>query len=170
MSLPKPSPATTAPVMNPQRLAAWGQEMRAVHQRLRDALDIPRAGIEDDQQPESLVANDLQLHCGGFCRALSGHHRSEDAALFPLVLNVVPDLAGTVGKLRQDHSMIAHLVRGLEQALRTGEDKDVLLRHLDGIDAVIQTHFRFEERQLVSLLDGMVIEGLDKTVLYGPIA
>jgi len=61
-------------------------------------------------------------------------------------------------------------VRGLEQALRTGEDKDVLLRHLDGIDAVIQTHFRFEERQLVSLLDGMVIEGLDKTVLYGPIA
>jgi hypothetical protein len=32
--------------MNAHRVTAWGQEMRAVHQRLRDALDIARSSIE----------------------------------------------------------------------------------------------------------------------------
>lgn len=156
--------------MNAHRVTAWGQEMRAVHQRLRDALDIARESIEHGEQPESLVSNDLQLFCGGFCAALSGHHTSEDATLFPLVLGAQPDLAGTVRKLKQDHSMIAHLIRGLEQALRTGEEKAGLLRHLDGIEAVMRTHFGFEERQLGGLLDALDVEGLDKQALYGPIA
>jgi hemerythrin-like domain-containing protein len=185
MTLPKrtPSPASTA--ANAPRLLAWGQEMRAVHQRLRDALDIARESIENDVKPESLVANDLQRYCDGFCVALNGHHLSEDATLFPLVLRVQPGLAATVGKLMQDHSMIAHLIRVLEQALRTGDDQGVLLRHLDGIEAVMETHFGFEERQLVKPLDSVDIErvnaervnaervnadGLDKTAMFGPIA
>jgi len=166
MSLPKPSPIT----MNAHRVTAWGQQLRAVHQRLRDALDIARESVEHDEQPGSLVSNDLQLFCGGFCVALTGHHTSEDATLFPLVLEAQPNLAGTVSKLKQDHSMIAHLIRGLEAAVRSGEEKGALLRHLDGIEAVMETHFGFEERQLVGLLDTVDVDGLDKAALYGPIA
>ena len=157
-------------IMNAQRITAWGQEMRAVHERLRDALDIARESIERGEQPESLVSNDLQLFCGGFCVALSGHHTSEDATLFPLVVGLEPDLAETVNKLKQDHSMIAHLIRGLEQALLLDDDRDALFRHLDGIDAVMETHVRFEEGQLVRLLDHVDAGGLDKTALFGPIA
>ena len=143
--------------------------MRAVHQRLRDALDIARESIENGDQPES-IAGDLQFFCGGFCVALTGHHLSEDAALFPRVLESDPELAETVAKLVQDHNMIAHLIQGLQHAMRNSESTEVLLRNLDGIDAVMETHFRFEERQLVGLLDSMQIPGMTKADLFGPIA
>jgi hemerythrin-like domain-containing protein len=155
--------------LNAERIDAWGQQMHAVHQRLRDALDIVRESIENGNHPES-IAGDLQVFCGGFCLALTGHHLSEDAALFPRVLGVEPGLADTVTKLMQDHSMIAHLIQGLEHAMKASENTETLLRNLDGIDAVMETHFRFEEKQLVVLLDRMQIPGATRVELFGPIA
>jgi len=154
-----------------ERVAAWGQELRAVHRRLRDALQFAREAVEDGAATESLAKN-LALFCWGFCTALNGHHSSEDSKLFPLVLREAPDLASTIGKLVQDHNMIAYLIVDLEKALSAKSERDVLLRHLDGIEAVMETHFRFEEKQLVVLLDGMAgpIDDLDKTQLFGPIA
>jgi hemerythrin-like domain-containing protein len=151
------------------RLVAWGQELRAVHQRLRRALDIARETIEDGGDPQA-PARELQMYCLGFCGALSGHHAGEDATLFPMVLADRPDLAPAVAKLVQDHSMIAHLVQGLEQAVSTAADSASLHRHLDGIGAIMESHFRFEEKQLVGLLDTIDDDSLDKTALFGPIA
>jgi hemerythrin-like domain-containing protein len=151
------------------RLVAWGQELRAVHQRLRRALDIARETIEDGGDPQA-PARELQMYCLGFCNALSGHHAGEDATLFPMVLADRPDLTPTVAKLVQDHSMIAHLVQGLEQAVSTAADSASLHRHLDGIGAIMESHFRFEEKQLVGLLDTIDDDSLDKTALFGPIA
>jgi hemerythrin-like domain-containing protein len=162
-------PAARVRGVNSARIVAWGQEMRAVHQRLRRALDIARETIEDGGDPDS-VARDLRLYCVGFCVALGGHHSSEDAMLFPMVLARRPELAPAVAKLVQDHSMIAHLIRGLEQAISTSADAAALLRHLDGIGAIMESHFRFEERQLVGLLDTIDDESLDKTALFGSIA
>lgn len=155
--------------MNAPRLVAWGQQMRAVHQRLRDALEIARQAVDEGEHPDSL-AGDLQLFCGGFCVALTGHHLSEDAALFPLVLEAEPELADTVAKLVQDHNMIAHLIQKFQSALQDSADSETLLENLNGIDAVMETHFRFEERQLVALLDRMELRGMTKTELLGPIA
>jgi hemerythrin-like domain-containing protein len=151
------------------RLVAWGQEMQAVHQRLRRALDIARETVGDGAELQS-PAGDLQMYCLRFCVALSGHHTSEDATLFPMVLADHPDLAPAVAKLIQDHSMIAHLIRGLDDAVRTRADSASLLRHLDGIGAIMESHFRFEEKQLVGLLDTIDDDTLDKTKLFGPIA
>lgn len=150
------------------RFVAWGQQMQAVHRRLLDALDVARESIEDGARPES-ITGDLQLYCFGFCGALTGHHTSEDAAVFPRVLRERPDLEPAVATLIRDHNMISHLIQGLEKAISAGADTDALLQHLDGIEAVMTTHFRFEEKQLVSLLDTMVID-LDKTVVFGAIA
>ena len=88
------------------------------------------------------------------------------------MLREAPDLASTIGKLVQDHNMIAYLIVDLEKSLSAKSGQDVLLRHLDGIEAVMETHFRFEEKQLVGLLDGMArpIGDRDKTDLFGPIA
>lgn len=169
------SVVTNQEMMNQEngRLIAWGQQMRAVHRRLQDALDLARETIEDGGSPPSLAA-DLRLYCGGFCAALDGHHRSEDAALFPVVLRERPDLAHVIATLMQDHSVINHLIQSLERALRavgpdiTAENTDALLRHLDGIEAVMQTHFRFEEKKLVELLDHTTIEMTSAATLFGP--
>jgi hypothetical protein len=164
------SRADGQPRVSAERVFAWGQEMRAVHQRLRDALDIAREAVENGRRPQSPASKDLQLYCGGFCVALSGHHRSEDATLFPLILRAHPELADTVGTLVQDHAMIAHLIQGLDAAIRGEAGKELLLEHLDGIEAVMETHFRFEERRLVGPLDTIAAAGTDKAALYGAIA
>ena len=35
----------------------------------------------------------------------------------------------------------------------------MVLRHLEGVDAIMESHFRYEERELVALLDALVGDG-----------
>ena len=155
--------------MTEQRVHAWGRELRAVHQRLRDALEVAREAVVDGGRAET-VSRDLRLFCLGFCTALNGHHTSEDSALFPLILERRPDLAPVIAQLKQDHSMIEHLIAGLEKAVDSGKGAEEQLRHLDGIEAVMETHFRYEEKKIIDVLDGFTDEGLDKSALLGPLA
>jgi hemerythrin-like domain-containing protein len=152
-----------------QRVVAWGQELREVHKRLREALRIARSAVEDGASGPT-AARDLQLYCIGFCAALTGHHRSEDASLFDVVLAAEPGLEPVVAELKRDHSMLDHLLGELERAARSGADQDELLRHLDGVEAVMETHFRFEEKKLVGVLDGTDHPADDKQRMLGPLA
>ncbi len=149
------------------RLVAWHHEMEAVHARLREALRVTREAIgegRDVPAPE----RELLLFCHGFCVALDRHHRGEDDALFPGLAAQRPELAPVLGYLRQDHSMIAHLLQALRAALDAGEDPASLLRHLDGIGAIMETHFRYEERQLLPVLADLDLD-LDPQAAFGPL-
>lgn len=150
------------------RLKAWGDELRDVHDRLRKALSIAIESVESDAHPDS--PRDLLIYCWGFCSALSGHHRSEDATLFPRIVAARPDLADTIAKLTQDHSMIEYLIGGLEGALSAGSPREEKLRHLEGIGAIMESHFAFEERQLIAVLNAEPDIGSERTELFGPIA
>lgn len=152
-----------------QRVVAWGQELREVHRRLRDALDVARTAVEGGASGPT-AARDLQLYCVGFCAALTGHHRSEDSTLFDLVLAAEPGLAPVVADLKRDHSMLDHLLGELERAALSGAGQEDLLRHLDGIQAVMETHFRFEEKKLVDVLDRADRPEADSRELLGPLA
>lgn len=152
-----------------QRVVAWGQELREVHRRLREALAVARSSVEDGA-PGPTAARELQLYCVGFCAALTGHHRSEDATLFDVVLADQPDLAPVVADLKRDHSMLDHLLGELERAALSGAGRDELLRHLDGIEAVMETHFRYEEKKLVDVLDGSAPPGANRREMLGPLA
>ncbi|MFI9487733.1 hemerythrin domain-containing protein [Promicromonospora sp. NPDC052451] len=151
------------------RVVAWGRELRDVHNRLRDALRLARSAVEDDTAGSAAV-RDLQVYCVGFCAALTAHHRSEDATLFDVVLDAEPELAPVVADLKRDHSMLDHLLGELDRAVRAGEGRDELVRHLDGIEAVMETHFRFEEKKLVGVLDGADRPAADLQKMLGPLA
>lgn len=155
--------------MNGPRVRAWGREMREVHRRLREALVLAREAIEDGADVDPLAGTPL-LHCWGFCTALTSHHAGEDRALFPDLLQRHPDLAPVLHQLRQDHSMIEHLIGGLRRALDGAVPTGERLRHLDGIEAVMESHFRFEERRLLDLLDGIDDDGPGARELYGALA
>lgn len=142
--------------------------MRAVHGRLRRALDLAREAIDSGAETGAIAA-DLLIYCHGFCAALDGHHRSEDAGLFPQIAASRPDLAPVLAKLSQDHSMMADLIGGLEKALTSGADGDTLHGHLDGIGAIMESHFRYEERELLTVLDELPL-GLDRREAFGAIA
>jgi hemerythrin-like domain-containing protein len=133
--------------------------LRAAH---RVALDAAAAG----RTPAA--SRDLLLFCHGFCTALDGHHRGEDAVLFPAVAAEHPDLAEPLRKLVQDHAMIGHLVGALQADITASAGPDVLGRHLDGIGAIMESHFRFEERTLLAILDRLSLRAEVADVL-GPL-
>ncbi|WP_244930643.1 hemerythrin domain-containing protein [Nocardioides sp. W7] len=133
------------------RLVAWANEMRTVHQRLRDALQVSRDALVEGTDPER-AGRDLLLFCHGFCVALSGHHEGEDRELFPVLAREHPELTPTLAKLRQDHHLIEYLLTALRASLRGPATRAEIERHLDGIEAVMETHFRYEERQLLTVL------------------
>ncbi|KXK61941.1 cation-binding protein [Micromonospora rosaria] len=149
------------------RLIAWSQEMRAVHGRLRDALQVTRDAVHGGAGAEP-ATRDLLLFCHGFCAALAGHHEGEDHHLFPAIAAAHPELRDTLRYLKQDHSMIAHLLSGLQAAVERAATPVEIDRHLEGIAAIMESHFRYEERQLLSVLDTLALEAEPREVL-GPL-
>ncbi|WP_082618610.1 hemerythrin domain-containing protein [Oerskovia sp. Root22] len=149
------------------RLVAWSRELRAVHDRLREALRVTRAAL-DDGEPAEPATRDLLLFCHGFCTALTGHHEGEDRELFPAIAAAHPELVGTLRNLRQDHSMIAHLLGGLTAAVDRAAPPDELERHFEGVAAIMESHFRYEERMLLTVLDTLALDADVREVL-GPL-
>ena len=131
------------------RLVAWNREMRAVHARLREILGLVRTSLDAPELP----TRELLLYCHGFCVALSRHHVAEDVALFPELSARHPELGDTIRKLQQDHSLIAHLIAELEHAVATADSSEQLALHVEGIGAIMESHFRYEERQLLEVLE-----------------
>ncbi|QEW04962.1 hemerythrin domain-containing protein [Microbacterium lushaniae] len=149
------------------RLIAWADELRRVHDRLRRALQVAQKAAAAGRGAEA-AGRELLLFCHGFCVALTGHHEGEDRELFPAIAAAHPELGDTLRYLQQDHSMIAHLVTGLELSLvRPGTPADLAL-HLEGVGAIMESHFRYEERQLLEVLDALVLEA-DPTQVLGPL-
>ena len=149
------------------RLVAWSRELRTTHDRLRDALTVTRQALATGEPAES-ATRDLLLFCHGFCAALTAHHEGEDSDLFPAIARQHPGLRDTLRYLRQDHSMIAHLVGGLQTAVASAAPPAELARHLDGVAAIMESHFRYEERQLLAVLERLTLDADPRTVL-GPL-
>jgi len=149
------------------RLTAWSRELRAVHDRLREGLRVTRTALEDGT-PAEPATRELLLFCRGFCTALTAHHAGEDRELFPAIAAAHPELRETLRYLEQDHSMIAYLVTELETAVARAATPPELERHLDGISAIMESHFRYEERQLLTVLETLALDA-DPSEVLGPL-
>lgn len=149
------------------RAQSWAVQLRRTHTRLREALDLARVALEQGGEVTTSL-RDLHVYCLGFCAALSGHHRAEDAGLFPAIERAHPELADTLRYLRGDHAQLEHLLGSLTAAVRRGEPPDALLRHLDGVEAIMESHFGYEERQLLRVLERLDLDAPTQDVL-GPL-
>lgn len=126
------------------RAVALSRQLARAHQELRDRLASARAN----------PGRSLADHCLAFCTALTAHHQGEDAGLFTELLREHPDLTGTVQNLVEDHRMIASiLTRVAELSGRPVAAGSELERELDGLTAIMENHFRYEERALSAALD-----------------
>lgn len=146
------------------RLTAWSHELRTVHERLREALRVTRTALSSGETAES-ATRDLLLFCHGFCTALTQHHEGEDRELFPAIAAAHPELRETLRYLEQDHSMMAHLLTDLQEAVERAASPDELDRHVEGIAAIMESHFRYEERQLLQVLDTLALDADPHDVL-----
>ncbi|WP_254069631.1 hemerythrin domain-containing protein [Herbiconiux sp. VKM Ac-2851] len=114
------------------------------------------------------ASRDFLIYCHGFCLALDGHHRGEDRALFPAIEKAHPHLVPVLRALEQDHSMIGNLLSGLQDAVDRTASAAELDRHLGGLAAIMENHFRYEERQLLTVLDDLELHDAVRDVL-GPL-
>ncbi|MEV6601915.1 hemerythrin domain-containing protein [Actinoplanes sp. NPDC051346] len=149
------------------RLVAWSRELRSVHDRLRQALTVTQQALADGE-PVEPATRDLLLFCHGFCTALTAHHEGEDRHLFPAIAEQYPQLRDTLHYLRQDHSMIAHLLAGMQAAVARAAAPAELHRHLEGVAAIMESHFRYEERQLLTVLETLALDA-DPHAVLGPL-
>ncbi|MBB4959670.1 hemerythrin domain-containing protein [Micromonospora polyrhachis] len=141
--------------------------MRNVHDRLRAALAVTRQALADGE-PAEPATRDLLLFCHGFCTALTAHHQGEDRDLFPAIAAQHPELRETLRYLQQDHSMIAHLLAGLKAAVARTASAAELDQHLEGLAAIMESHFSYEERRLLTVLETLALDA-DPDAVLGPL-
>ena len=131
------------------RLRAYGNQLISAHITLRAMLEDVYDAVEsgDDTRPG--------FHCLAFCDAVTRHHTAEDRSVFPFLAARHPELRAFLADLERDHQVIAGLLARLREAATVEE--------LDGISAVLETHFIGEEKRLVAVLDAVdpAADGLD---------
>ncbi|WP_416873948.1 hemerythrin domain-containing protein [Kitasatospora sp. SC0581] len=151
------------------RTAALSLQLSRAHQDLRRRLADLRANLG---RPRPDGGDDrLLTHCLAFCTALTNHHQGEDDGLFAQLLRERPDLAPTIAKLVEDHGFITGIltrVRHLadQAAGRPDADLEAIGRELDGLAAIMDSHFGYEERAIGAALDaGVRDDGWSEPVL-----
>lgn len=148
------------------RAAALSAQLAHAHQELRKQISEIKSGL--GRRP--LSGDVLVAHCLAFCEALTSHHRGEDAGMFSALLHERPDLAATVAKLVEDHGMIASILSRVREIAEGAADSrdvaaDSIRRELDGLEAIMESHFGYEERTISDALDGGVPDtGWSETV------
>ncbi|MBN6057658.1 hemerythrin domain-containing protein, partial [Nonomuraea sp. RK-328] len=154
------------PTTADDRLKAFGNQLIDVHASLREEL----AGLRDDVAAHlagrSARPRDLPAHCLAFCSALERHHTGEDAVAFPALAEQFPRLRPVLQELTRDHQIISDILRRLQDLLDgLGGDDAAQPRHvqaeLDGLAALVESHFTYEERKIAAALDALDAPGWD---------
>lgn len=142
-------------------MVALSGQLIQVHQSLRARLASLRREITEAEAGRRVavtVPEDLLSHCLGFCAALHTHHAGEDDQLLPRLRAAAPELAPVIDNLIEDHSLIAGILRRVGELLASGQagaPAGPLGRELDGLMAILDSHFRYEERRLAQALDAL---------------
>lgn len=141
-------------------MAALSEQLMQVHQDLRQRL----AGLREEaaggasHRADTAAPDALLSHCLSFCSAIHAHHTGEDSQLLPALRTAAPELAPVIDNLIEDHALVTAIlqrVRELTSPARTPVSQDKLLRELDGLTAILESHFSYEERRIANALDAL---------------
>lgn len=142
------------------RFAAFGTQLVEIHDWLREQLAQLRADVEAGlTSPDALKVRKLQSHCLTFCAAITKHHTGEDAVAFPVLAEQFPQLRPVLDELSRDHEIITVMLNRLADIDFT--DQQNALREINGVQAIVESHFSFEERKILEALDSLDDPGWD---------
>jgi hemerythrin-like domain-containing protein len=144
------------------RITAFGTHLITVHGWLRDELDTLRENV-DAYLDGGARPKELQTHCLAFCSLVHGHHTGEDTSVFPALAQEFPELGPAIEQLERDHHVVADILQRLEGLVAgLGDDGDrqppepqLLRGEVEGLAALLENHFAYEERKLVAALNSL---------------
>ncbi|WP_334630456.1 hemerythrin domain-containing protein [Micromonospora sp. CPCC 205539] len=139
------------------RLAAVGNQMIEIHLWLTAELARLRASLDTAAPEDAHPSRDLRAHCLAFCAALGRHHTAEDGGAFRLLADQVPELRPVLANLITDHEVVAGILGRIEDLLGGATPMPVarVRGELDGLAALLESHFRYEEKRLVTALNAL---------------
>ncbi|MEU7828696.1 hemerythrin domain-containing protein [Nonomuraea sp. NPDC049129] len=138
------------------RLTAFGNQLIEVHLWLREEL----ARLREDVYAHPERPRELRAHCLTFCSAVTKHHSGEDEGAFPALAEQFPELRPVLDELARDHRQVADIMRELQELLGDLEaDPERVRADLDGLAALLESHFVYEERRLISALNALDAPG-----------
>jgi len=147
------------------RLSAFGTQLIEIHDGLREELarlqDDVDDYLDDPTGPRPGPLHTVQAHCLAFCSALERHHTQEDDTTFDVLLDDNPGLRPVIEQLRRDHHIVSGMLRSIEALVgRIGPDLDAaggrrVRAEVEGLAALMESHFTYEERKLVVALDAL---------------
>jgi hypothetical protein len=142
-------------------LEAFGNQLVQVHIALRERVEALRDDLSDGAR-----GADLRVHCLSFCAALEQHHTAEDEGAFPVLAREHPELRPVLDELGRDHRILSEALTALAE-LGPDVDPVVLRRELDGVAALMETHFTYEERKIANALSALTgrLSGADAELL-----
>jgi hemerythrin-like domain-containing protein len=149
------------------RVVALRVQLTRTHEALRQQLRAVRAEIDGAGALDLDTA--LITHCLGFCQALTAHHIGEDGGMFAALRDARPDLSSVIANLAEDHRLIASILRQvqalLDHAARADDDQRAAIgRELDGLAAIMESHFQYEERRIGEAINDLASDGWSRAV------
>ncbi|WP_405764502.1 hemerythrin domain-containing protein [Streptomyces sp. NBC_01538] len=148
-----------------ERLTAFGNQLIEVHIWLREELAALRQDVDAYLEGGTRV-RELRTHCLTFCSALDRHHNGENDVAFSKVAEQFPELRPVLEELRRDHQLVDDSLQRLETLvgeLDRESDPTDFRRELDGLAALVATHFTYEEKRIVSALNALKVPSWDRT-------
>jgi len=163
---------------NPQG-EALVEELRWVHGIIRENLatiaelvnkinnGAPSAKIhaEIDDLARTSALWTLRINCLRYCSLVHHHHKLEDAALFPGLRRVNPELCPVIDKLEADHVVVAeHLDKIEATAARILKDEAArveLAGALNSLGEHLLAHLDYEETSISPTLRRLTYWPLD---------
>lgn len=142
-------------------MAALSEQLTHVHQALRERLTSLRQETAAGTGPhaaDDAIPADLLSHCLSLCTAIHTHHTGEDDQILPALRAAAPELAPVIDNLIEDHALVAGILRHIHGLLTPGQapsGPSALTRELDGLTAILESHFSYEERRIAQALDAL---------------
>lgn len=170
---PEPAGAAYSPGQQaaPQHLVDIHNGLRSELNQVRDIVDQVRRGHRSVGAARSVINTmtmrqnnwTLGAYCESYCRIVTGHHTLEDRSIFPHLRRSEPGLGEVLGRLEDEHHVIADVIDRLDRALvavvgteNSGEHGRQALEDLQAqVDLLTDTmlsHLAYEERELIGPL------------------
>jgi hemerythrin-like domain-containing protein len=131
--------------------------MAIVHRTFRKAYDESAGLVRAAPTPSPERVTFLADHIDFAVAALHGHHDSEDALLYPKLIERVPEQAPMTEEVEHEHLLIKTALDAASAACATWRERPsaetggALAAALDHLNSVVQPHLDDEEQKVVPL-------------------
>jgi hemerythrin-like domain-containing protein len=133
------------------------RDMAIVHHAFRNGYAESAQLLRAAPTPSAARVTFLADHIDFGILLLHHHHESEDALLFPKLIERAPDQAGTTEEVAQEHLLVQTAITEATRACRewrqepSAVNAETLASSLDALNAVLQPHLDDEEQKVVPL-------------------